>query len=264
MPAGTDIAAATGSSYTLTSSEQGQTIQVQVTFTDDSDNEETLTSEASVAVAAAPNREATGAPTINGTPEVEQTLTADTSGITDQDGLDNVSWQYQWLAGATDISGATGSSYQLTSDEQGKTIQVKATFTDDRGNSESLTSEATDVVAAKPVPLTASFSNVPNSHSGSGTTFTFDLAFSENFPLSYITLRDHAFSEDDDGPVTRAQRKVQGSNQTWTITVEPKGNVAITLTLPATTDCNDSGAICTSDGRKLSHSLSFTVSGPNQ
>ena len=113
------------------------------------------------------------------------------------------------------------------------------------------------------MPLTATFSNVPTSHDGS-TEFTFDLAFSEDFPLSYITLRDHAFTEDDNGPVTRAQRKVQGSNQTWTITVEPKGNGAITIELPATTDCNADGAICTGDGRKLSNSLSFTVSGPGQ
>ena len=261
---GTDIEGATGSSYLLTSSEQGQTIQVRVTFTDDADNQETLTSEATVAVAAAPNREATGKPTIGGTPQVDQTLTADTSPIDDADGLTNVSYEYQWIADGTDIAGATGSTYELTGSEQGQTIQVRVTFTDDADNSESLTSEATDAVAAKPVPLTATFSNVPASHSGSGTTFTFDLAFSENFPLSYITLRDHAFSEDDDGPVTRAQRKVQGSNQTWTITVEPKGNGAITVTLPATTDCNDSGAICTSDGRKLSNSLSFTVSGPDQ
>ena len=259
---GSDIAGATGSTYDLTSSEEGKTIQVRVTFTDDRGNNESLTSEATVEVAAKPNTSPTGLPTMGGTPQVEETLTADTSPIDDQDGLNNVSWEYQWLAAGTAIDGATASSYQLTSSEQGKTIQVRVTFTDDRGNSESLTSEATIEVAAKPVPLTASFSNVPNSHSGSGTTFTFDLAFSEDFPLSYITLRDHAFNEDDDGPVTIAQRKVQGSNQTWTITVEPQGNGAITVTLPATTDCNDSGAICTGDGRKLSNSLSFTVSGP--
>ena len=213
---------------------------------------------------AAPNRKATGKPGVGGTPQVDQTLTADTSPIDDPDGLTNVAFEYQWTAGGSDIAGATGSTYTLTASDVGKTIQVRVTFTDDRNNSESLTSEATDAVAAKPIPLTATFSNVPASHSGSGTTFTFDLAFSENFPLSYITLRDHAFSEDDDGPVISAQRKVQGSNQTWTITVEPKGNGAITVTLPATTDCNDSGAICTADGRKLSHSLSFTIPGPGQ
>ena len=55
------------------------------------------------------NTPATGAPTISGTPQVDQTLTADTSGIADEDGLDNVSYTYQWIAGGSDIDGATGS-----------------------------------------------------------------------------------------------------------------------------------------------------------
>ena len=68
-------------------------------------------------------------------------------------------------------------------------------------------------------PLTAAFSNAPGGHDGS-TEFTFDLAFSENFPLGYATMRDHAFTIDG-GTIEQAQRKVQGSNQNWTITVEP-------------------------------------------
>ena len=86
-----------------------------MTFTDDADNQETLTSAATVEVAAKPNTAPTGLPTISGTPQVDQTLTADTSGITDADGLTNVSFEYQWLAGGSDISGATGSSYELSS-----------------------------------------------------------------------------------------------------------------------------------------------------
>ena len=98
----------------------GKTIKVQVTFTDDDDNAETLTSEATEAVAAKPNSEPTGLPTISGTPQVEQTLTADTSAIADEDGLTNVSYSYQWTAGGSDIDGATGSSYTLTSSEEGR------------------------------------------------------------------------------------------------------------------------------------------------
>ena len=81
--------------------------------------------------------------------------------------------------------------------------------------------------------------------------------------MQYVTLCDHAFTEDG-GEVKIAQRKVPGSNQAWTITVKPAGNGAVTLTLPETTDCDDQGAICTKDDSKrmLSHSLSFTVSGP--
>ena len=118
------------------------------------------------------------------------------------------------------------------------------------------------ITDSEPVPLTVSFSNVPDSHDGS-TEFTFDLSFSENFPLSYVTLRDHAFTKDaqNEDHVVAAQRKVPGSNQTWTITVQPAGNGAITITLPATTDCTVSGAICTGDGRMLSNSTSVSVAG---
>ena len=77
--ADTDIAGETDSTYTLVLADLGKTIKVRVTFTDDADNAETLTSVATVAVAAAPNRDATGQLTISGTPQVDETLTADTS-----------------------------------------------------------------------------------------------------------------------------------------------------------------------------------------
>ena len=262
LAGGSDISGATGSSYELTSSEQGQTIQVRVSFTDDRDNDETLTSEATVAVAAAPaaaNNPATGKPAIGGTPQVEQTLTADTSGIADTDGLTNVSYQHQWLADGTDIDGATGSSLTLTTAQQGKTIQVRVDFTDDLGNGESVTSEATDAVAAKPVPLTATFENMPETHSGAGTEFTFRLRFSESFKLSYTVLRDHAFQVDG-GKVTKAKR-VDGRDDLREIHINPDGNGAVTIVLPATTDCDADGAICTADGRKLSNRNEFTVPG---
>ena len=260
----TDIDGATGSSYELTSSEQGQTIQVRVTFTDDEGFSETLTSVATDAVAAAPaaaNNPATGKPTISGTPQVEQTLTADTSSITDADGLTNVAYQYQWLAGGAEIDGAAGSSFTLTAAQQGKTIQVRVDFEDDLGNSESLTSAATEAVAAKPIPLTATFENVPEAHSGAGTEFTFRLRFSESFKLSYTVLRDHAFQVDG-GKVTKAKR-VNGRDDLREIHIKPDGNGPVTITLPETTDCDDDGAICTEDGRKLSNRNEFTASGPD-
>ena len=63
----------------------------------------------------APNNPATGSPAITGTAQVGETLTADTSGISDTDGLANASYTYQWLASRdTEIDGATGSTYVLT------------------------------------------------------------------------------------------------------------------------------------------------------
>ena len=112
-------------------------------------------------------------------------------------------------------------------------------------------------------PLTASTVSVPTSHNGSGE-FRFRIAFSEEFSLSYKTLRDdHVFTVEG-GKVTGARRLVKGSNIGWEIVVKPDSNGDVTITLPATTDCDAPGAICTADGRMLSSPLEFTVKGPGQ
>ena len=69
-----------------------------------------------------------------------ETLTANTSGIADEDGLSNVQYEYQWLADDSDISGATNATYTLVAADEGKVIKVRVSFTDDEGNAESLTS----------------------------------------------------------------------------------------------------------------------------
>ena len=136
-------------------------------------------------------------------------------------------------------------------------------FTDDAGNDESLTSGAAAAVEAAPLtPLTGVIQNAAASHDGE-SVFTFELRFSEEFGLSYKTLRDHAFTVNG-GRVTKAQRLEQGSNIGWRITVSPDSSGAVTIILPITEDCEAQGAICTEDGRKLSTELVLTVSGPGQ
>ena len=149
----TNIAMATASTYTLVTEDQGTTIKVKVSFTDDASNAETLTSVATAAVAAAPNTAATGAPTITGTAQVGQTLTAVTTAIMDTDGLTTPGYTYQWIRVAADttetnISMATAGTYTLVTDDLGTTIKVKVSFTDDASNPETLTSAATTAVAA--------------------------------------------------------------------------------------------------------------------
>ena len=79
------------------------------------------------------NSPATGAPAITGTAQVGETLTADTSGIADADGLDNAAFSHQWLAGDADIQGATGSTYTLQDADEGKAVTVKVSFDRRRG-----------------------------------------------------------------------------------------------------------------------------------
>ena len=100
-----------------------------------------------------PNSPATGRPTTSGFAQVGQTLTAVTSGIADSDGLTNVSYSYQWIRVATDlsetdISSATSSTYQVTSADMGNKVKVKVSFLDDIGNAEELFSWLTRTVVA--------------------------------------------------------------------------------------------------------------------
>ena len=147
----TNIPDAAGSTYTLVDADEGKTVKVQVGFTDDAGNEERLISVATAPVAARPNSPATGAPTIGGTAQVGETLTADVSGIADADGLDNAVFSYQWIANDgtsdTDITGATGSTYTLVAADDGRTVKVRVSFSDDAGNNETLTSAATETVS---------------------------------------------------------------------------------------------------------------------
>ena len=113
-------------------------------------------------------------------------------------------------------------------------------------------------------PLTASFESVPTSHNGSDS-FRIRIAFSEapKSGFSYTTMRDHAFTVTG-GSVTGARRLVSGKNLRWEIVVSPDSNGDVTITLPATTDCDAQGAICADGDKKLSNRLERTVSGPGE
>ena len=264
-----EINGATASTYTLVDDDAGKAIKVRVSFTDDTGNDEELSSAVTGAVAAAPpppNTPATGAPSITGTAQVGETLTAVTTGISDGDGLGNATFAYQWLADNAEINGATASTYTLVDDDAGKAIKVRVSFTDDAGNDEQLTSAATGAVVAAVVkpPLTATVHDVPSSHNGQDA-FIFELRFSESpkSDFSYRTVRDHAFTVTG-GSVTYVRRLEPGKNVRWEITVTPGSSADVAIALNATTDCEADGAICTEDDRKLSGGLELTVNGPGQ
>jgi len=97
----------------------------------------------------------TGAPVISGgPPTVGEELTAEIGGIADGDGLVGATFEFQWIAdggtGGTDIDGATAASYTPREEDVGKTLAVRVTFTDDANAVETLTSAATQTVAAAP------------------------------------------------------------------------------------------------------------------
>ena len=151
--ASTDIPGASSSTYLLTEADLDHTITVQVDFNDDACHAASITSNATGAVTNPPNISPSGLPTILGNAAVGKTLGAQTTGITDGNGLTNVTFTYQWARSAdgtdTDVPGATGKIFKLTHDEAGHTITVRVSFTDDDGFDETVTSQATQAVPGR-------------------------------------------------------------------------------------------------------------------
>ena len=111
--------------------------------------------------------------------------------------------------------------------------------------------------------LTATIAAAPESHDGQ-SEFTFEVHFSEEFPLSYKVLREEGAFTVTNGEITKARRLEPGKNIKREIHIRPDGDANVTIVLPATTDCDTTGAICTADGRMLSNRSEVTVSGPGQ
>jgi hypothetical protein len=151
-----DIEGATEQRYALTSADVDSTIRVRVTASNAAASA-TAGSEATSAVAAvAPAN--TARPTISGTVEDGQSLTADPGAWS---GTEPIAYGYQWRrcddagGGCADIEGATGQSYRLTSADVGFTIRVAVTASNAAGSG-SMSSEPSDaVVAAAPANVVA-------------------------------------------------------------------------------------------------------------
>ena len=286
-----DIEEAVGAAYTMTDDDEGKAIKVRVTFTDDAGNEESLTSRAVFAppliIPDEEEQEAAETPltaAIHDAPEShdgQEDFTFELrfseepkegfSSLTLQDHAFTVTGGE--VAGARQLDGDSATPnirWEITvSPDSNANVTVKLPVTEDCDAQGTICTEDDRALSnplkftVKGPPLTASTVSVPTSHNGSGE-FRFRIAFSEEFSLSYLTLRDdHVFTVEG-GKVTGARRLVKGSNIGWEIVVQPDSNEDVTVKLPVTEDCDAQGAICSADGRMLSSPLEFTVSGPGQ
>ena len=119
---------------------------------------------------------------ISGTARIGDLLTA--GDISDADGpVSNL--RYQWLSDDTEISGATNSTYILTSNEVGTVITVQVTYNDSFVADNQLTSEATSVVRSA---FNAVFSNPSNVNYIEGrTSVVLEILATDPDPSDIIT-----------------------------------------------------------------------------
>ena len=265
----TDVEGATDPTYEITERDEGKTIKVRVTFTDNAGEEETLTSAATAPVKPAQSNEpAAGLPTINGAAQVGEALTADTSGISDADGMTNAVFRYQWTRwdGGTheDIEGATDSTYEVSDEDEGKTIRVRVGFSDDRGNAEALTSAATGAVAARPAQLTATFPASPfqsSRHKGDDDRPQVIVAF--NLPVQSFDKTTPSVSLTGATVSSLVRHEEDGLENAWVFFLDPEGNDDVVFTMVAGQSC-DGGGICTGEGKMLSEGGTTTLPGPDE
>ncbi|MCP4072616.1 MAG: hypothetical protein GY742_12900, partial [Hyphomicrobiales bacterium] len=108
---GVAIGGATAGTYTLGDADVGTLISVEVSYTDGQGTGEGPLTSAQTAAVVNINDAPVGLPAITGTVTEDQILTADTSGISDADGLG--AFSYQWLRNGVAIGGATAGTYTL-------------------------------------------------------------------------------------------------------------------------------------------------------
>ena len=142
-----------GSTYTPTVEDVGEVLRMLVTASNASGSATASSDYSPIITAGAPSN--TTPPVISGEPMVDRTLSASTGTWT---GSPIPTYTYQWErcdetgTSCTDITGATGASYQLTKDDVGSTIVVSVTATNSAG-SVSVSSSHSDKIAAVPIKL---------------------------------------------------------------------------------------------------------------
>ena len=261
----TDISGATASTYTLVDADEGKTVKVRVTFTDDDGNEESLTSAATGAVALPPSDDATlsnltlsginfgtfASATINYTASVGNDVTETT--VTATTNYDGASYVVK-LGAVEDADGTV----DLVIGSNAVSVEVTA---EDGQTTKTYTVTVTRAAAAPPQQsgLTAEFREAPQSHDGTNP-FEFRIAFSEAISVSFVTIRDHAL-EVTGGSVTGAWR-VDSRNDLWGIRVQPDSDADVEIALPANRACDTQGAVCTEDDKALSNRPEMTIPGP--
>ena len=240
------IASATSSSLLLTDTQAGTNIKVTVSYTDNDNYSEVITSNPTADVLI----NFIGAIEISGTLESGKLLTAT---VLDDNDFDPESVVYSWLADDVAIVDATESIFALTDDEIGKTVVVTAAYSDLDGYTETLTSAATGVIAPASANTPATFSGdltaaIANNVSGAitGTVVVSDDDANENAMEAQANLT-----------TTFGTFSVLATGE-WTYTLDTS-NATVASLVDANDIVTDTVAISSVDGTAAE--VVYTISG---
>ncbi len=175
------ISGATSSTYTLQSSDAGDTIEVVVTATNAGGTGAATSAVTATVVASVPVN--TAVPVISGVTQQGDTLTVSTGTWTGSPS----SYAYAWkrCSGGTcsSISGATSSTYTLQSADVGDTLEAVVTASNSGGAGSAATSPATGTIEP-PVPVNSAVPVISGT-AQQGDTLTAGTGTWSNSPSSY-------------------------------------------------------------------------------
>ena len=207
------------------------------------------------------NHAPTGAPRVIGRAVPGRSVKANMATVEDPNGLENAEFRYQWKrsdAGGEEepIPGANAKSYRMREEDRGTRVKVQVAFTDDSGFAETVESEPRVLDESL---LVARLTKVPEEHDGANP-FTLRLRLSEDVATRARTLREESFTVTN-GAVERARRIGSGRNL-WELAIRPASDAEVVVEVPLREACDVAGAICTADGRWLSHAITHAIPGP--
>lgn len=194
--------------FVLTSAHVGKRITVRLISYDQAVTNELHASATSAAVTAGTLTAPT--PTVSGTKAVGSTLTAAPGTW----GPAPVTLSYQWYRSGTAITGATASTYRLTTSDQGKTMTVRVTGRKTGYTTVARTSAATTAVLGSftaPTPtlsgtrkVGSTLTAVPGTWSPAPTTFTYQW-YRSGTAISGATARTYTLTTTDKGKYVKVR-----------------------------------------------------------
>jgi hypothetical protein len=240
----TNIAGATGTTYTLVQDDHATTIRVKVTGTNTAGSSSAESAQTTEIQYLPIN---TGAPTITGTASTGQTLTA---GNGTWDAFpSSLTFTYQWQrcsspGTCSNITGATASTYLLASGDVGMTIRLQVKAANTVGTSAAANSSETSTVTAAPantaLPTITGLTQVGatlTEHDGTWTgsptptlTYQWEQCNNSGASCSNIvgeTNTTYVVAAGDAGKTIRV--KVTGTNTVSSSTVESAATALITV-----------------------------------
>ena len=145
-----NINSATSHSYVLTNNEAHKYIKLVVSFQDNQGQTETISSSSYLVENV--NTLPSGSVSITGTPTENETLTINTSALTDADGLPSANtYTYRWEKSQDKIewdiiTGATSTTYALSDPEVGHYLRARISYTDQKQTPEVVYSVISDLI----------------------------------------------------------------------------------------------------------------------